>query len=78
MTTATDDLPKDVKRNETPGDEGLEEGEIPDPTDFSVKHPLQNRWTLWFDNPGRRTNLLSWSQNLREVITVDTVEDFWG
>lgn len=29
-----------------------EEGEIAsNEPDFSKKHPLENRWTLWFDNP---------------------------
>ncbi|KAJ1983544.1 eukaryotic translation initiation factor 4E [Dimargaris cristalligena] len=49
-----------------------------DPHDFDVKHPLQNAWTLWYDNPTKRTNTNTWSQNLREIITFSTVEDFWG
>ncbi|KAJ1930288.1 eukaryotic translation initiation factor 4E [Tieghemiomyces parasiticus] len=49
-----------------------------DPQNFDVKHPLQNAWTLWFDNPTKRTNTNTWSQNLREIITFCTVEDFWG
>ncbi|KND04093.1 uncharacterized protein SPPG_08940 [Spizellomyces punctatus DAOM BR117] len=49
-----------------------------DPKNFNAKHPLQNRWTMWFDNPGKRTNQHNWSNNLKNLITVDTVEDFWG
>lgn len=46
--------------------------------DYSVKHLLKNTWTLWFDNPGKKTNAQSWSDNLKQVISFDTVEDFWS
>ena len=49
-----------------------------DRINYNVKHPLHNAWTLWFDNPGKKANAQSWSQNLKEIVTVDTVEDFWG
>ncbi|KAI9490717.1 translation initiation factor eIF 4e-like domain-containing protein [Zychaea mexicana] len=49
-----------------------------DPINYNVKHPLHNAWTLWFDNPGKKANTQSWSQNLKEIVTVETVEDFWG
>ncbi|CAG8469479.1 10215_t:CDS:2 [Acaulospora morrowiae] len=49
-----------------------------DPLNFNVKHPLFNSWTLWFDNPGKKANTASWSQNLKELITFDSVEEFWG
>jgi len=42
-----------------------------------VKHPLQHRWTLWYDNPGKRTNINSWADHLQKVTSFDTVEDFW-
>ncbi len=45
---------------------------------FNVKHPLQNKWTFWFDNPGKKATQANWSANLKEIMTVDTVEDFWG
>ncbi|KAI8809961.1 eukaryotic translation initiation factor 4E [Cladochytrium replicatum] len=60
---------------------GVDEGEISalvDSINYNVKHPLQNRWTLWFDNPQKKTTQANWSQNLKKVITVGTVEDFWG
>lgn len=44
---------------------------------FDVKHPLQHRWTLWFDNPGKKTSQDKWAEHLRQIMTVDTVEDFW-
>lgn len=46
--------------------------------DLSVKHPLQNAWVLWFDNPQKRLGAKDWSQNLKKVATFDMVEDFWG
>lgn len=48
-----------------------------DAKNYNVKHPLQNTWTLWFDNPGKKANATSWADNLKEIITLDTVEDFW-
>ena len=40
-----------------------------------LKHPLQNAWTLWFfKNDKSRL----WEENQREIITFDTVEDFWA
>jgi len=50
---------------------------IAEPSNFSVKHPLQNGWTIWYDNPGKRTNQASWGDHLRTITTFDTVEDFW-
>jgi len=49
----------------------------PDPNNFTIKHPLQNRWTLWYDNPGKKTSQASWGDHLKRVVTFDTVEDFW-
>ncbi|RUS22818.1 translation initiation factor eIF 4e-like domain-containing protein [Endogone sp. FLAS-F59071] len=49
-----------------------------DPVNYNVKHPLHNAWTLWFDNPGKKANAQSWSLNLKELVTFDSVEDFWG
>lgn len=48
-----------------------------DKDNFNVKHPLQNRWTLWFTKPpsGKGDN---WNDLLKEVITFDSVEEFWG
>lgn len=33
---------------------------------------------MWYDNPGKRTSQSSWGDYLRKVVTIDTVEDFWG
>lgn len=48
-----------------------------DPSNFNVKHQLQHAWTLWFTKPpsgGQK----DWSELLKEVITFDSVEEFWG
>lgn len=45
--------------------------------DFSKKHPLETKWTLWFDNPNGKLKQSQWGQTLRAVYTFDTVEDFW-
>eukprot|EP00960_Hanusia_phi_P008813 253083-Hanusia_phi.AAC.2 len=55
-------------------------------SELTVKHPLQNAWVLWFDNPVKRLGAKDWSSNLKkvgrndvmEVATFDVVEDFWG
>ncbi|KAK7702319.1 eukaryotic translation initiation factor 4E [Botryosphaeria dothidea] len=48
-----------------------------DPNNFNVKHPLMNAWTLWFTKPpsGKGDN---WNELLKEVISFDSVEEFWG
>jgi translation initiation factor 4E len=50
----------------------------PGEPDFSQKHPLETKWTLWFDNPhGKQKAQATWGQTLRAVYTFSTVEDFW-
>ena len=56
--------------------------------EYDVKHPLQNQWTLWFDVPeksggdkrgGRKPKPSdNWMDNVQNVNTFGTVEDFWG
>ena len=48
-----------------------------DVNDFNVKHPLMNTWSLWFTKPpsGKGDN---WNDLLKEVVSFDTVEEFWG
>ncbi|KAI9810184.1 MAG: eukaryotic translation initiation factor 4E [Pycnora praestabilis] len=48
-----------------------------DADNFNVKHPLMNKWTLWFTKPpsGKGDN---WNELLKEVVTFDSVEEFWG
>lgn len=40
-----------------------------------IKHPLQNKWALWFFKNDRSKE---WTANLKLVTSFDTVEDFWG
>lgn len=48
-----------------------------DKDNFNVKHPLAHKWTLWFTKPptGKADN---WNDLLKEVITFNSVEEFWG
>jgi len=46
--------------------------------DLGVKHPLKFAWTLWYDAQlanGKRP--AQWGENMKEVYTFTTVEDFW-
>ncbi|KAK3091354.1 hypothetical protein FSP39_019218, partial [Pinctada imbricata] len=40
-----------------------------------MKHPLQNKWALWFFKNDRTKE---WTANLKLVTAFDTVEDFWA
>ncbi|KAJ0115795.1 hypothetical protein N8I77_012878 [Diaporthe amygdali] len=48
-----------------------------DKDNFNVKHPLAHDWTLWFTKPpsGKGDN---WNDLLKQVITFNSVEEFWG
>ena len=63
------------------GEVGQESGGAPgggDAPELSKPHPLEQGWTLWFDNPSGRGNTQStWGQTLRSVYTFRTVEEFW-
>jgi len=45
------------------------------PMDYSIKHPLQNVWTLWYFENDRNQ---PWEKNQREIASFQTVEDFWS
>ncbi|KAI8848369.1 translation initiation factor eIF 4e-like domain-containing protein [Chytridium lagenaria] len=51
---------------------------VNDPVNFTVKHPLQHKWTLWYDSQQKKATQSNWHDNLKNLITVETVEDFWG
>lgn len=61
----------------TPATNGNKITVFHDPDNFNVKHPLQHQWTLWFTKPpsGKGDN---WNDLLKEVVTFDSVEEFWG
>lgn len=81
--TNTDDNSDDDDNDDDQPDQSTEiEGAltalgIAEPSNFAVKHPLQNGWSIWYDNPGKRTNQASWGDFLKKVTTFSTVEDFW-
>ncbi|XP_019874827.1 eukaryotic translation initiation factor 4E-1A isoform X1 [Aethina tumida] len=43
--------------------------------DYSIKHPLQNSWTLWYYENDRTQ---TWEKNQKEIVSFQTVEDFWS
>lgn len=47
--------------------------------DFGQKHPLERKWTVWFDAVDKKAkqSMETWGQTLRAVFTISTVEDFW-
>ncbi|CAB1331027.1 unnamed protein product [Coregonus sp. 'balchen'] len=48
--------------------------EIVSPESY-IKHPLQNKWSLWFF---KNDKTKTWQANLRLISKFDTVEDFWA
>ncbi|EGG16776.1 eukaryotic translation initiation factor 4E [Cavenderia fasciculata] len=42
-----------------------------------IKHPLQNRWSLWYDFHNQKISQDNWAEGLKRIISFDTVEDFW-
>ncbi|CAD6973596.1 unnamed protein product, partial [Tilletia controversa] len=64
-----------------------------DQNHFNVKRPLWNTWTLWFDNPstkggggggghgggkGAPGGKDAWGEDQVKVVTIESVEEFWG
>lgn len=70
----------DATNGATNGDKSATSEEIvtvfDDPSNFNVKHALQNVWTLWFTKPP--SGKQDWNELLKEVISFDSVEEFWG
>jgi len=66
---STNHIENETEKNDT------KEQDIVDPIDFSIKHPLQNKWTLWYYENDRSN---SWEKNQKEIASFDTVEDFWS
>jgi len=48
-----------------------------DAENFNVKHPLMHKWTLWFTKPPSAKEK-DWNDLLKEIITFNSVEEFWG
>uniref|UniRef100_A0A171A8L4 eIF-4F 25 kDa subunit n=2 Tax=Triatoma infestans TaxID=30076 RepID=A0A171A8L4_TRIIF len=70
-STVSEKANKEMAGNK-PSEEEVDKHSI---TDLQIKHPLQNSWTLWYIENDRRKD---WKQNLKEIISFDTVEDFWS
>lgn len=46
-----------------------------DPINYNVKHPLNTDWLLWISTNTKSNN---WLDSIKNIITVETIEDFWG
>ncbi|KAL0993976.1 hypothetical protein UPYG_G00116320 [Umbra pygmaea] len=57
------------------GDKKRLDNKVPYVVLTHVKHPLQNRWALWFYKNDKSK---MWQDNLRLITKFDTVEDFWA
>ncbi|KAK5171907.1 eukaryotic translation initiation factor 4E [Saxophila tyrrhenica] len=73
--------PNGAMTDVTNGSDKFDDGEkivtvFDDPSNFNVKHQLQHTWTLWFTKPP--TGKQDWSELLKEVISFNSVEEFWG
>ncbi|XP_018577506.1 eukaryotic translation initiation factor 4E-1A-like [Anoplophora glabripennis] len=67
---STNSVENEIEKNDQKSDNELEI-----PMDYSIKHPLQNCWTLWYYENDRTQ---SWAQNQKEIASFQTVEDFWS
>ncbi|KAK1425379.1 hypothetical protein QVD17_20731 [Tagetes erecta] len=78
-------------RSDEEDDEQPEEGEIISgdgdtlssssssrPGTAIVKHPLEQTWSFWFDNPNSRPKLAPWGSFLRPIHSFSTIEEFWS
>ncbi|WLF78620.1 eukaryotic translation initiation factor 4E [Lodderomyces elongisporus] len=71
LTKKTEDLSLDSKQ------ESAEKTVFDSKEEFTAKHPLNHRWTLWYTKP--QTNKSeNWHDLLKPVIAFSSVEEFWG
>ncbi|CAN1847246.1 Eukaryotic translation initiation factor 4E-1 [Linum perenne] len=45
---------------------------------IAVSHPLEHRWTFWFDNPSAKSKQTTWGSSMRSIFTFGSVEEFWS
>jgi hypothetical protein len=57
------------------GEEEEEEEAAGVDPELLIKHPLQNKWALWFYKHDKNKD---WVANLKLITAFDTVEDFWA
>lgn len=44
----------------------------------NLLHPLNRRWKLWYNSPeDSNPKLVEWFDNVHEIATIETIEDFW-
>lgn len=67
LTTKTDELSLDSQPTTV----------LSDKEEFTAKHPLNSKWTLWYTKP-QTSSSESWHDLLKPVITFSSVEEFWG
>lgn len=48
-----------------------------DKEEFTAKHPLNEKWTLWYTKPQTNSSE-NWHDLLKPVISFSSVEEFWG
>ncbi|KAM9986787.1 hypothetical protein ACTFIY_011220 [Dictyostelium cf. discoideum] len=76
--TETTDNIKTENKEETADKENKEEQQQQEENPENlIKHPLQNRWSLWYDYQSGKINPEHWVDSLKKVISFDSVEDFW-
>jgi translation initiation factor 4E len=50
-----------------------------DPVNYNVKHPLNTEWSLWTSVKVKESKTeVNWMDTVKNIITVNTVEDFWA
>ncbi|KAL7754079.1 eukaryotic translation initiation factor 4E [Sorochytrium milnesiophthora] len=59
-----------------------EEGEIKEDASTAAaasgeKHPLNGKWTLFYTSP-QKAKSVSWKDLVKNIMTIESVEDFWG
>jgi translation initiation factor 4E len=67
---------EELKTSENINDEDdheEEEDDVDRDVDLRVKHDLQHTWTLWYDNPSKKTTTHTYETFLKKVYTFDTV-----
>ncbi|GFZ51359.1 hypothetical protein JCM24511_09120 [Saitozyma sp. JCM 24511] len=86
------DLEDGEIREDVEEDDGRVKTVFDDAARFNVKHPLYSTWTLFFDSPQSKglpktpaTSLPpssiahgGWMEDIRKVVSFDSVEEFWG
>ncbi|GAB0090236.1 Eukaryotic translation initiation factor 4E1 [Sergentomyia squamirostris] len=77
VTTSSDVTEDRDKRKEETDENGADSAGagVDISQEIQVKHPLQHVWSLWYMESNRSRK---WEDNLLEITSVETVEDFWS